>query len=241
MSKSNRNNIMADTVLIKLFEDYKNEEEHKSQLKEMLEFRKEITNGNGMLLHLRESLQGNIFNRPFQYILIRHLSRSDITLSDLKNDQDPMSDFFVTLQKVERRADHDIREKSDNEKLVKLEPKEKRYAILAFKVLDDDNTSKLDRTWKDWTGTGELLKTLSKTYKINSVSCLKGVNVVPDIFKYVVLIEFATGQNVKNRNDMYALDCLQKFRIKRMSGYVALYTIFDAEDIYKKKDMQEEF
>ena len=99
---------------------------------------------------------------------------------------------------------------------------------MAFKVLDDDKTSKLDQSWKEWTGASELLAKLSPVYEILGVSCYKGVNVIPDIFKYFVLIE--VNMDV-HKNDTYLMDCMQKFRIRRMSGYAALYTMFNAKDI----------
>ena len=217
----------ADTV-IKLFEDYSCPEEHESQLKEMLNFLGE-TKGQGIVLHLRENIQGNVFNRPFQYINIKEIEEYEKLPENLKNDGDPMSDFFVTLRKLKsRRATtaqliQDVYE--DDE--VRFQ---KRYIILAFKVLDDDKTSSLDQTWKEWTGASELLTKLSPVYEITGVSCFKGVNLVPDIFKYFVLIEVNMDMH---QNDTYLMDCMQKFRIRRMSGYAALYTMYNSKDIKK--------
>ena len=49
----------------------------------------------------------------------------------------------------------------------------------------------------------------------------KGVNVVPDVFKYIIMVEFLMEDG---QSDNFARDCMQKFRIDRMSGYAALYT-----------------
>lgn len=89
--------VVADTV-IKLFEDYSCNEEHENQLKEMLQFINE-TKGRGVILHLPENIQGNVFNRPFQYIIIRDIEDYQKLPQNLKNDGDPMSDFFITLRK----------------------------------------------------------------------------------------------------------------------------------------------
>ena len=221
----------ADTV-IKLFEDYSCPKEHESQLKEMLQFLAETQN-QGMVLHLRENISGNVFNRPFQYINIREITDYEKLPENLKNDGDPMSDFFVTLRKLKSKRNgqtsaqllHDVYT-IDEDRF------QKRFIILAFKVLDDDKTSILDKTWKYWTGACDLLMKLSAApeYEVSGVSCFKGVNLVPDIFKYFVLIEINMK---KNHNDTLLMDCMQKFRIRRMSGYAALYTMYNAKDIKK--------
>ena len=221
------NSSMPDTV-IKLYEDHKNKNEHRSQLEELQTINE--TKPDGYLLHLRESLQGNIFNRPFQYILLRHLQdREKHSSQNVTDDDDPMSDYFVTLEKTQCHLKSKVNPLQEDETVVAMF-EEKRYVILAYKVVDNNNESKLERNWRQWTGTTELLKGLAITYKILSVWCLKGVNVTPDIFKYVVIIELSIDK-LNNQGDNYALDFLQKFRIKRMSGYVALYTPFTSDDI----------
>ena len=224
----------ADTV-IKLFEDYNCPKEHESQLKEMLQFLQE-TKGHGMVLHLRENIQGNVFNRPFQYIVIREIENYEKLPQNLKNDGDPMSDFFVTLRKLKSRRTtttsqliHDVFDVDE----IRFQ---KRYIILGFKVLDDDKTSILDQTWKHWTGACELLTKLSPVYEITGVACYKGVNLVPDIFKYFVLIEVNMNTD---QTDTYLMDCMQKFRIRRMSGYAALYTMYNSKDIKKVLEYNE--
>ena len=240
---SSTQKLEADTV-IKLFEDYSSPQEHEDQLKEMLHFLQE-TKGHGVVLHLRENIQGNVFNRPFHYINIREIEDYAKLPQNLKNDGDPMSDFFVTLKKLKSRHPknsqliQNVYEDKDEE-AARLQT---RYIILAFKVLDDDKTSVLDLTWKDWTGACELLMRVSPVYKISGVSCFKGVNVVPDIFKYFVLVEVNMGMR---QTDTYLMDCMQKFRIRRMSGYAALYTMYNVKDIenileLNQKEVEEEF
>ena len=56
--------LKVDTV-IKLFEQNDCPDVHKNQLDEMLQFL-EQTKGHGVVLHLRENIQGNVFNKPFQ-------------------------------------------------------------------------------------------------------------------------------------------------------------------------------
>ena len=219
----------ADTV-IKLFEDYSCPKEHESQLKEMLQFLHETQN-QGMVLHLRENIQGNVFNRPFQYINIREITEYEKLPENLKNDGDPMSDFFVTLRKLKSKRNgqtsaqllQDVYNTDANRF-------QKRVIILAFKVLDDDKTTVLDKTWKYWTGACDLLMKVSPKYEVSGVSCYKGVNLVPDIFKYFVLIEINMR---RDQSDTLLMDCMQKFRIRRMSGYAALYTMYNAKDIKK--------
>ena len=106
---------------------------------------------------------------------------------------------------------------------------------------------KLDKHWKEWTGLRILLKELDKEYLIKRVHCIKGSSQVrqlfksqievlvkylflhffqkPDLFKYAIFIEIA------GESDLFARDCLQKFRIRRMSGYVALYKRMDMEKL----------
>ena len=101
---------------------------------------------------------------------------------------------------------------------------------MAFKVTDDDKTHYYDRTWEQWSGAASLCTQLNRKYALRKVACYKGVNVVPDVFKYVVLIEFIMQDD---QNEVYARDCMQKFRIGRMSGYAALYKDFHTKDIEK--------
>ena len=219
----------ADTV-IKLFEDYSCPREHEEQLKEMLHFLEETQN-QGMVLHLRENISGNVFNRPFQYINIREITEYEKLPQNLKNDGDPMSDFFVTLRKLKSKRNGQTSAQLLQDVYNTDEDRfQKRFIILAFKVLDDDKTSILDKTWKYWTGACDLLMRISHEYEVSGVSCFKGVNIVPDIFKYFVLIEI----NMKrDQNDTSLMDSMQKFRIRRMSGYAALYTMYNAKDIKK--------
>ena len=71
---------------------------------------------------------------------------------------------------------------------------------------------------------------LSKEYAIRKIACFKGLNVYPDVFKYIVMIEFLMDEN---QSDLYARDIMQKHRIKTMTGYTALYTDFHTSDIDK--------
>lgn len=105
--------------------------------------------------------------------------------------------------------------------------------MLAFKVVDDDRTAFYDQTWSHWSGTSFLAQTLSKEYSIRKIVCFKGVNVVPDVFKYLVLIEFLMDED---QNDIFARDCMQNFRIRRMSGYAALYKDMHSKDIENQID-----
>jgi hypothetical protein len=68
---------------------------------------------------------------------------------------------------------------------------------------------------------------LSKKYEVIRVACYKGVNECPDVFKYIILIEFI----IVDGCDTHARDCMQRFRICRMSGYAALYQDFPSKDI----------
>ena len=65
------------------------------------------------------------------------------------------------------------------------------FIVLAFKVMDDDNTKLFDQGWSEWSGAISLTASLSRRkYEIRKVACYKGVNICPEIFKYIVLIEF---------------------------------------------------
>ena len=218
-----------DTV-IKLFIDFESEDHEADDLREILDFLKRFGHLEGTLvLRLRENIQGNVFNQPYQYMMIRSIIPEDTLPSNLKNDGDPMSDFFCTLRKVQSRSAVGRRQT-----LHGVDPDlDKRAIILAFKVLDDDKTFMLDKTWKTWTGAGELLAQLTKIYKITGVTCFKGVNVIPDIFKYIVLIQLRLEHD---QDDTYAMDCMQKFRIRRMSGYAALYSVVNVGSVERFLD-----
>ena len=71
----------------------------------MLDFLKTFAHLEGtMVFRLRENIQGNVFNQPYQYMMIRSIIPEDTLPSNLKNDGDPMSDFFCTLRKVQTRS-----------------------------------------------------------------------------------------------------------------------------------------
>lgn len=129
------------------------------------------------------------------------------------------------------------------------------------KVLNDDQTALFDKNWHEWTGASLILSDLAKVYRIRKVSCYKGLNVVPGVFKYCVFIEFLmTDETVKSSDELYALDCTQKFRfislihhwvcpkdrvfcrIRRMCGYAAVYSEYNnaaiAKVISHVKDLQ---
>jgi len=247
-----------DTV-IKLFLGSKTEEEEITDLREMLEFTKTFGKLEGTLvLRLREDIEGNVFNQPYQYMIIRNIIPEDTLPSNLKNDGDPMSDFFCTLHKVELR--HELTEAGEemiltldtadsggkSQQVISRSPRlvqnrdsdsKRRAIIMAFKVLDDDKTFMFDETWKIWTGASELLAKLLKMYSVAGVTCFKGVNVIPDIFKYIVVIQFELGEG---QDDMFAMDCIQKFRIRRMTGYTAVYSVVNQDSIQKYLDDVEE-
>lgn len=222
----------------------------------MLEFTKTFGKLEGTLvLRLREDIEGNVFNQPYQYMMIRNIIPEDTLPSNLKNDGDPMSDFFCTLHKVETRNEFcgdDIILTIDteggggavNEARLGFDSRQSddidsrtRAIIMAFKVLDDDKTFMFDETWKIWTGTSELLTKLLKTYSVIGVTCFKGVNVIPDIFKYIVVIQFLLEEG---QDDTFAMDCIQKFRIRRMTGYTAVYSVVNQNSIQRFLDDVEE-
>ena len=84
----------------------------------------------------------------------------------------------------------------------------------------------LDQKWKEWTGITDLLSSLDKYYIIKRVHCWKSFNEKPDMFKYSILVEIGGDED-----DLWARDILQKFRMRRMSGYVALYRAWQENEI----------
>lgn len=168
----------------------------------------ELKRAEGLVLHLAESIQGNVFNRPFPFIAFRPIPSKEVLPDDLQKDGDPTSDYFFTVRSVRREKGPTL-----------------GYIIMGFKVLNDDLMPTLDRNWKTWTRTSELLKRLSKSYLIKRVQCWKANSVKPDIFKYAVMIE------ISGDDDGEARDILQKFRLKRMSGYVAMYKCWNRKQI----------
>ena len=125
-------------------------------------------------------------------------AHAELIIRDLKNDGDPMSDYFDTMRRSSR---------------IKTNASTVGHVFLGFKVLDNDRNKVhyfeksesdeickdfppifevLDVAWQDWTGTRELLTALDRRrFVLKRVSCLKAVNVKPDIFKYCVFVEIA--------------------------------------------------
>ena len=91
----------------------------------------------------------------------------------------------------------------------------------------------MDQTWKDWTGLRELLSSLDHDYLIKRVHCFKACNIKPDVFKYGIIVEIA------GEDDLIARDALQKFRLRRMSGYVALYKTLDDDGLLEAYNANE--
>jgi hypothetical protein len=50
------------------------------------------------VLQLRENIRGNVFNRPFPFIIIRRIPATEKLPENLKFDGDPLSDYFVTVR-----------------------------------------------------------------------------------------------------------------------------------------------
>ena len=242
MDSSNSKKMCPDTV-IKLFENpYSSESEQRAnQLKELLQF---ITNTKNHVnvLKLGECIRGDIYDITYPYIMIRKVDEIEKTLQNNKDDGDPMSDYFFTLWSIksvvpEKLDCHTFKNGSDRVK----SNMNKRCIVLAFKVLDDDRTTKLDQTWKDWTGTRELLSALSPAYDITEVSCFKGVNVIPDVFKYLVLVQLDKTERMDKKDEEYYLpNLIQTFRINRMFGYCAIYYKYDLTDIMNDFDLTQQ-
>merc|ERR1712156_258544 len=190
-------------------------------------FYKKLRKTNALILNLTENIKGNVFNQPFPFITFQRVSSSEQLPKNLKLDGDPWSDFFITLNSFKHESS------TRNSSSKSGSGPKSGFIILAFKVTDDDSTPIFDRTWAEWTGSAQLTKMLARKYEIRKVACYKGVNVCPDVFKYVTLIEFLMYDG---DCDTHARDCMQKFRIFRMSGYAALYQDFRSKDIEQAID-----
>ena len=204
----------ADTEL-KLYSDLSdNQAVERAALEELADLHSYITRSpkarNSMdemylMLYLSESIQGNVFNRPYPYMILRGISNNSAkNVGHDRDDGEPNKDYFYTLRSVRR----EIREESVG------------FVFMGFKVINNDEVASLDDGWIEWSGLRELIRALDgKNYVIKRVLCLKAVNQKPDVFKYSILIEIARNDGC----DIDARDTLQRFRIRRMSGYVALY------------------
>ena len=238
MDATNPKKPSPDTV-IKVFENQPHAEGKSNQLKELLQFITKSKN-HGTVLKLAECLEGDIYDLTYSYITLRRVEESDKKLENFRDDGDPMSDYFSTLWRLKYVNPEKITSNADNHWELSKSGKpnrNKRFILLAFKVLDDDRTAKLDKTWKDWTGAKELSCTLSHAFDIVGVSCLKGVNVVPDVFKYFVFIELHKIECLsKKYEDILLMNCLQRFRINRMFGYCAIYTESNMTDLMNDLD-----
>ena len=184
---------------------------------------KELKKTNALILSLRE--HSAPYTCPYPFLYIRKISSTEKLPKNLKDDGDPLSDFFISLKTIRHSGSSSSggggnsggsgRSKSG-------------YAILAFKVTDDDRTHLTDPSWPEWSGASKLTMSLSKEYSIRKVACFKGCNVYPDVFKYVVMIEFVMDEE---QSDLTAMDIMQKHRIDTMYGYSALYTDFHTNEI----------
>merc|ERR1719433_535331 len=157
-----------------------------------------------------------------------YVAQKEVKLpKNLKDDGDPLSDFFISLKTIR----HSGGSSSSGEGNSGGSGRSKSgYAILAFKVTDDDRTHLTDPGWPEWSGASKLTMSLSKEYSIRKVACFKGCNVYPDVFKYVVMIEFVMDEE---QSDLTAMDIMQKHRIDTMYVYSALYTDFHTNEIEK--------
>lgn len=178
---------------------------------------------NALILNLQESIKSNTTGTLYPFITFKRVSSSEKLPSNLKRDGDPLSDFFITLKTY--RNNNGSGGRSDND------DRKSGFVLLAFKVHDDDQTTILDASWEQWSGAAILCKMLSKHYEIRKVVCFKGVNIVPDVFKYFILIEYLMSADENDDSHCQAKDCMQKFRIDRMSGYAALYQDFHSKEI----------
>ena len=66
--------------------------------KHHLDVLQKLRQTNALILHLEESVKGNVINTPYPYITFKRVSSSDKLPENLKLDGDPLSDFFVTLK-----------------------------------------------------------------------------------------------------------------------------------------------
>ena len=60
-----------------------------------------LKSAQGLVLHLAESVQGNVFNRPFPYIVLRSVEPHE-RLPENLDEGDGMKDFYFTLRSVRR-------------------------------------------------------------------------------------------------------------------------------------------
>ena len=100
-----------------------------------------------------------------------------------------------------------------------------------MQVLDNDSDAVLDRTWRRWSGLGRLVSSLAHAgYAVRRLHVWRAVNAKPDVLKYSMLLEITSAEE---EDDLKARDVLQRFRIGRMSGYVALYQALEGNDLEK--------
>lgn len=187
---------------IKIYLEPEDADEERAVHRELERFR------GGLVLKLAENVAGNVFNRPFPYLALRPVSTSERLPEDLSDDGDPTDDFFVTLKALGVQTESEC-----------------GFVIMGYKTLhnEDGCGGDLDASWAQWTGAAELARALARDYAVERVHCWKAPNAKQDHFKYLVMIEVAGGDAAM----LYAKDTLQRFRIRKMSGYVALYTLWD--------------
>jgi len=125
---------------------------------------------------------------------------------------------------------------------------EQLVVLLGFRTTDDNCVDTLEadeerseeaRSWRDWTGIGNLYSGLARlsSVQVNKIEFLESH--VPDhtaVFHYLVLLYL---QVESEAGRIAVLDAVARFRVRHMSGYVTLYTCLGnqsepKDNIYRK-------
>merc|ERR1711892_213047 len=106
--------------------------------------------------------------------------------------------------------------------------------LLGFRTTEDNCVGTKDadnerneeaRTWRDWTGIGTLYQNLVQEQNVEVEQVDFCESYVPDetaVFHYIVLLYLQVSSS---RGKVGVLDCVARFRVRNMSGYVTVYSL----------------
>ncbi|XP_023324393.1 uncharacterized protein LOC111698314 [Eurytemora carolleeae] len=115
---------------------------------------------------------------------------------------------------------------------------EQLVVLLGFRTTDDncvatpeadEERSEEARSWRDWTGIGNLYTGLARldTVQVNKIEFLESH--IPDhtaVFHYLVLLYLQVDSDLGR---VSVLDRVARFRVRQMSGYVTLYSCIGSQ------------
>ena len=96
------------------------------------------------------------------------------------------------------------------------------FILIGFKIHPDDSSDYFISNWREVSGLGNLLLSLSSKFCVKKIMFLYNEDCIPkgkNIFKFLVMLEVSH----KRKDLIYLLDIVQKFRQGRLNGFISVY------------------